>query len=357
LAFTEDSNVTYVCDSQGNKISVVVNIERYKKLLEFERIVRNFYTEINESSHDSLQNEGEKISDLKNFLPEFNAASGLNVREAESGLADNPVQEKIITGENNDLPEQAKILSNKKSDKIMSPHGMQGSSLQEGQSFEKSQTAVINANVSENDGSAPDGQHFTNSEVKQKTGENSLIKIKKKDEENKHQPKVKDHSADSKKQKNTASEISDFATKNNYDELKLIKEYNLESVIVDSVPHIKYKYTTNKASSKNYFEAYGYFATAGSKKGFVIMKGSCINKTHAESVRLTVKKERERLVREGIVYESGDSLCFSSSVVYNSPSLAASVVAGSNRSGFEAWKASNGQIMKQFIQVPGELDA
>ncbi len=136
------------------------------------------------------------------------------------------------------------------------------------------------------------------------------------------------------------------------DEMKLIKKFNLESVIVNDVPHIKFKYASTKPGTKNNYESYGYFTFINSKKCFVVMKGSIISKNCADSVRNTVKEERTRLINEGIVTETEDelSLCYNSSVPYNSPSLAASVISGSNRSGFDAWRASNGLIMKKLIE-------
>ena len=134
--------------------------------------------------------------------------------------------------------------------------------------------------------------------------------------------------------------------------MKLIKKFNLESVIVNDVPHIKFKYASTKPGTKNIYESYGYFTYINSRKCFVVMKGSLISKNCADSVRNTVKEERNRLIKDGIVTETEDalSLCYNSSVPYNSPSLAASVISGSNRSGFDAWRASNGLIMKKLIE-------
>lgn len=85
-----------------------------------------------------------------------------------------------------------------------------------------------------------------------------------------------------------------------------------------------------------------------SKPEFVVGKGSTANVAVAKSLRPAVRELRQKLLDEGILVEDGEVYSFFSEYSFQSPSLAASVIAGNPRSGMDAWRDLKGRSLKEL---------
>lgn len=94
--------------------------------------------------------------------------------------------------------------------------------------------------------------------------------------------------------------------------------------------------------------AYGYALGKGRQAGFVVLKGSVASVRCADSLREKVISTRTQLIEEGAIVVHEDCYEFVKDVNFNSSSLAASLIAGNNRSGVEAWHASNEMTIKEL---------
>lgn len=94
-------------------------------------------------------------------------------------------------------------------------------------------------------------------------------------------------------------------------------------------------------------EALGYPVGQRHKPGFVVLSGSMVNGEQAESLREPVIALREELLQKGVLVAEADGYRFVQDQLFNSPSLAASLIAGNNRSGLDAWSNPEGFTLKQ----------
>ncbi len=124
-----------------------------------------------------------------------------------------------------------------------------------------------------------------------------------------------------------------------YRELKALRDACLESYSV-SEPEI-YHFSANGATAK------GYPVGALHKPGFKVLVGSSINLAGAHSLRAAVCQLRHELIKKKILLLDGNSCFFTKDYIFNSPSLAASLIAGNNRSGLDAWTNGQGFSLKQ----------
>lgn len=121
----------------------------------------------------------------------------------------------------------------------------------------------------------------------------------------------------------------------------------VKTVRIEDADYISLRFFTRDYASGRYnYDAKGYVCEKNGKIYFVITKGSLANLSAANSLRDKVKGERQKLIDRKLVKEYNGYYRFTEDVYYNSSSMAASVVAGSNRSGYEAWKASDGVMLK-----------
>ncbi|MCV5409928.1 DUF4357 domain-containing protein, partial [Escherichia coli] len=82
--------------------------------------------------------------------------------------------------------------------------------------------------------------------------------------------------------------------------------------------------------------------------GFMVLAGSTANGEDAASLREAVIELRHELLEKGVIVpRSQGGFVFTADQLFNSPSLAASLVAGNNRSGLDAWQNSAGYTLKQ----------
>ncbi len=94
--------------------------------------------------------------------------------------------------------------------------------------------------------------------------------------------------------------------------------------------------------------AFGYTLGKGRQAGFVVLKGSVASIRCADSLREKVISTRTALIDKGSLAVRSDCYEFLEDVNFNSSSLAASLIAGNNRSGVEAWRASNERSLKEL---------
>lgn len=94
-------------------------------------------------------------------------------------------------------------------------------------------------------------------------------------------------------------------------------------------------------------QAKGYPVGQRHKPGFMVTKGSTASLEQAESLRKAVIDLRNNLLVKGVLVRSDNCYLFTEDYLFNSPSLAASLVAGNNRSGLDAWSNDSGFTLKQ----------
>ena len=95
-------------------------------------------------------------------------------------------------------------------------------------------------------------------------------------------------------------------------------------------------------------EAHGYPVGKRQNPGFMVQAGSTANGEDAASLREAVIELRLELLEKGIIVpRSQGGFVFTADQLFNSPSLAASLVAGNNRSGLDAWSNQEGFTLKQ----------
>lgn len=94
-------------------------------------------------------------------------------------------------------------------------------------------------------------------------------------------------------------------------------------------------------------EAQGYPVGKRQSPGFMVLAGSTANGEDAASLREAVIELREELLAKGALERHDEGYRFTVDQLFNSPSLAASLVAGNNRSGLDAWHNSSGHTLKQ----------
>ena len=79
----------------------------------------------------------------------------------------------------------------------------------------------------------------------------------------------------------------------------------------------------------------------------MVQAGSTANGEDAASLREAVIELRQELLGRGARSPPRRGFIFTADQLFNSPSLAASLVAGNNRSGLDAWQNSAGYTLKQ----------
>ncbi len=83
-------------------------------------------------------------------------------------------------------------------------------------------------------------------------------------------------------------------------------------------------------------------------KGFVVLKGSQMVKEGTNSILQRVSTLRKDLREKGVVEDGGDFYLFTQDRVFNSPSLAVSVLLGTQGIGRSLWKTKEGVTLKEL---------
>ncbi len=83
-------------------------------------------------------------------------------------------------------------------------------------------------------------------------------------------------------------------------------------------------------------------------EGFVVLTGSAIATSYTKSYPKYCVKLREKLLTDEVLVEKNNKIVFVSDFLFNSPSAAASLVAGRSANGLMEWKLKNGQTIKEI---------
>ena len=83
--------------------------------------------------------------------------------------------------------------------------------------------------------------------------------------------------------------------------------------------------------------------------GFLVLADSIARIDTVPSMD-TYLKTRPKLIDDGILKETEGKLIFTTDYEFNSPSHAASVIAGRNTNGRDSWKDSSGKTLKEHQQ-------
>ena len=111
--------------------------------------------------------------------------------------------------------------------------------------------------------------------------------------------------------------------------------------------------TTQPGQRERYYysakgvEAVGYPVGQRQKPGFMVLAGPRVNREQAGSLREAVIELREQLMAKGVLQQDEQGYLFLADHLFNSPSLAASLIAGNNRSGLDTWSNQEGFTLKQ----------
>ncbi len=138
---------------------------------------------------------------------------------------------------------------------------------------------------------------------------------------------------------------------------EIIRNYRLESLSLNGRKHVIFTFTTSLTAgdTQKKYEASGYYPDSSSN-AFVVLKGSWATADCAKSFRDRIDGELKKLISEEKLQLQNGRYLFTADVEFNSPSIAASMVAGNNRSGTEAWRASNGMKLKHIAILPDPAD-
>lgn len=83
-------------------------------------------------------------------------------------------------------------------------------------------------------------------------------------------------------------------------------------------------------------------------EGFVLKTGSTASKSNTDSVSPRVVKMKEQLLADGRLVDKGNHLVLAEDILMSSSSYAASLIAGTARSGPQSWFAANGKSLKEL---------
>jgi hypothetical protein len=83
-------------------------------------------------------------------------------------------------------------------------------------------------------------------------------------------------------------------------------------------------------------------------EGFVLKTGSTASKTNTDSVSPRVVTMKEQLLADGRLVDKGSHLVLAEDILMSSSSYAASLIAGTARSGPQSWFAANGKSLKEL---------
>jgi len=83
-------------------------------------------------------------------------------------------------------------------------------------------------------------------------------------------------------------------------------------------------------------------------EGFVLKTGSTASKSNTDSVSPKIVKMKEQLLADGRLVDKGSHLVLAEDILMSSSSYAASLIAGTARSGPQSWFAANGKSLKEL---------
>lgn len=95
--------------------------------------------------------------------------------------------------------------------------------------------------------------------------------------------------------------------------------------------------------------AKGYEAS----QGFVVFKGSTAVRETVPSIEKYLVTLRKRLIEQGILEVSGDHYVLTQDYTFDSPSMAAGVMAGRTANGRDEWKDESGRSLKDIQSAEG----
>ncbi len=83
-------------------------------------------------------------------------------------------------------------------------------------------------------------------------------------------------------------------------------------------------------------------------QGFVVFSGSTVAAEIGNSLSWSQRKQREDLLKTGVLQSDGAVLRFTQDYVFSSPSTAASLIHGRSANGRIEWKAADGRTLKEI---------
>lgn len=108
---------------------------------------------------------------------------------------------------------------------------------------------------------------------------------------------------------------------------------------------------TDKAKEEIFYCKNGMGASsagAPSTEGFILFKGSLLLVTYQASLTESIRKEREKMLAEGILVQQDGLYLLTKDYVFNSSSRAAAATLARSASGPLEWKTASGIQLKQF---------
>lgn len=80
----------------------------------------------------------------------------------------------------------------------------------------------------------------------------------------------------------------------------------------------------------------------------VVLKGSTIARKPVSAMKEDYRNLRQKLIALGIIEEVNGALTFTRDYSFDNPSIAACVIEGGSRSGYESWKDSKERTIRQL---------
>lgn len=86
-------------------------------------------------------------------------------------------------------------------------------------------------------------------------------------------------------------------------------------------------------------------------QGFVVFSGSAAIADIGNSLSWSQRKQREDLLKTGVLQVDGAVLRFTQDYVFSSPSTAASLIHGRSANGRIEWKTADGRTLKEIQEA------
>ncbi len=304
-----NNDVTFICDAQGNRTSVILTISRYEQLIQYEQLIENLTKQLGTTGANNL---GNTARDSKQDTDQEVAASSALPGQIAHQTAHSSGLNELIQSETLQIAGQAE-------NELTTANGNTNVKKRK-----LSLVADINPNEEEDKGRA----------------NTNFIKVKNK---TKHKSGAKDSASST-----DSSSVFTLDDPDLIDQKSEDQEY-----IVTKRGKYRKLYFSSRNSGVGSYNATGYVLPDHGKNYFVILHGTKINHQVANSLRDNVKKTRDRLINEKVLVSTDYNYQFTKDVAFNSSSIAASLVAGSNRSGPEAWKDNmNVHVIGEIYDSP-----
>ena len=94
-----------------------------------------------------------------------------------------------------------------------------------------------------------------------------------------------------------------------------------------------------------------------SSDGFIVCKGTTVNKNNSKSVHNFIIVKRNELIKQKVIIDNGDNWIFAQDYPFSSPSTASGVILGRSSNGRTTWKDKDGKTLKEIQEQRAQKKA